>query len=159
MCAVKARTVPGPSRRPTGWNLHAPSRPQSPHMGTPSTTEPPVRILNHVHSSNLPYLFPGPAWPQISAHSRLPRGVRPRLEGKPRTPLSSRVATRGSKIKGKGEGGKEGKKEGRKEGKRKGWQSVRRLFEKSGTCVCVCGQSSPRVARESWGWRSSHCRA
>ena len=27
-------------------------------------------------------------------HSRLPRGVRPRLEGKPRTPLSSRVATR-----------------------------------------------------------------
>ena len=26
--------------------------------------------------------------------SRLPRGVRPRLEGKPRTPLSSRVATR-----------------------------------------------------------------
>ena len=28
-------------------------------------------------------------------HSRLPRGVRPRLEGKPRTPLSSRVATRG----------------------------------------------------------------
>ena len=28
------------------------------------------------------------------AHSRLPRGVRPRLEGKPRTPLSSRVATR-----------------------------------------------------------------
>ena len=39
------------------------------------------------------------------------------------------------KIKGKEEGGKEGKKEGRKEGKRKGWQSVRRLFEKSGTCV------------------------
>ena len=30
--------------------------------------------------------------------SRLPRGVRPRLEGKPRTPLSSRVATRGSWI-------------------------------------------------------------
>ena len=27
-------------------------------------------------------------------HSRLPRGVRPRLEGKPRIPLSSRVATR-----------------------------------------------------------------
>ena len=27
-------------------------------------------------------------------HSRLPRGVRPRLEGKQRTPLSSRVATR-----------------------------------------------------------------
>ena len=27
-------------------------------------------------------------------HSRLPRGVRPRLEGKPRTPLSSRVASR-----------------------------------------------------------------
>ena len=27
-------------------------------------------------------------------HSRLTRGVRPRLEGKPRTPLSSRVATR-----------------------------------------------------------------
>ena len=27
-------------------------------------------------------------------HSRLPRGVRPRLEGKPRTPPSSRVATR-----------------------------------------------------------------
>ena len=27
-------------------------------------------------------------------HSRLPRGVRPRLEGKPRTPLYSRVATR-----------------------------------------------------------------
>ena len=26
--------------------------------------------------------------------SALPRGVRPRLEGKPRTPLSSRVATR-----------------------------------------------------------------
>ena len=33
--------------------------------------------------------------PGISGlHSRLPRGVRPRLEGKPRTPLSSRVATR-----------------------------------------------------------------
>ena len=30
----------------------------------------------------------------FSMHSRLPRGVRPRLEGKPRTPLSSRVATR-----------------------------------------------------------------
>ena len=29
-----------------------------------------------------------------SLHSRLPRGVRPRLEGKPRTPLSSRVVTR-----------------------------------------------------------------
>ena len=43
------------------------------------------------------------------------------------------------KIKGKEEGGKEGKKEGRKEGKRKGWQSVRRLFEKSGTCVCGGG--------------------
>ena len=28
------------------------------------------------------------------AKARLPRGVRPRLEGKPRTPLSSRVATR-----------------------------------------------------------------
>ena len=27
-------------------------------------------------------------------HSRLPRGVRPRLEGKPRIPVSSRVATR-----------------------------------------------------------------
>ena len=27
-------------------------------------------------------------------HSRLPRGVRPRLDWKPRTPLSSRVATR-----------------------------------------------------------------
>ena len=27
-------------------------------------------------------------------HSRLPRGVRPRLEGKQRTPLSSQVATR-----------------------------------------------------------------
>ena len=27
-------------------------------------------------------------------HSRLPRGVRPRVDGKPRTPLSSRVATR-----------------------------------------------------------------
>ena len=23
----------------------------------------------------------------------------------------------------------------------------------------VGAQSSPRVARESWGWRSSHCRA
>ena len=34
----------------------------------------------------------------ISAlHSRLTRGVRPRLEGKPRTPLSSRVATRVSR--------------------------------------------------------------
>ena len=35
-------------------------------------------------------------------HSRLPWGVRPRLEGKPRTPLSSRVATRvsGSPLSG-----------------------------------------------------------
>ena len=35
-------------------------------------------------------------------HSRLPRGVRPRLEGKPRTPPSSRVATRvsGSPLSG-----------------------------------------------------------
>ena len=34
--------------------------------------------------------------PRLAAglHSRLRRGVRPRLEGKPRTPLSSRVATR-----------------------------------------------------------------
>ena len=31
-------------------------------------------------------------------HYRLTRGVRPRLEGKPRTPLSSRVATRISWI-------------------------------------------------------------
>ena len=43
---------------------------------------------------------PGPNFPLqgrqgISGlHSRLPRGVRPRLEGKPRIPLSSRVATR-----------------------------------------------------------------
>ena len=48
------------------------------------------------------------------------------------------------KIKGKEEGGKEGKKEGRKEGKRKGWQSVRRLFEKSGTCVCGGGGEGGR---------------
>ena len=35
-------------------------------------------------------------------HSRLPRGVRPRLEGKPRTPPSSRVTTRvfGSPLSG-----------------------------------------------------------
>ena len=33
---------------------------------------------------------------------------------------------------------KEGRNEGRKEGKSKRWQSVRRPFEKSGTCVCVC---------------------
>ena len=53
------------------------------------------------------------------------------------------------KIKGKEEGGKEGKKEGRKEGKRKGWQSVRRLFEKSGTCVCGGGggRGETRVRR------------
>ena len=31
---------------------------------------------------------------RVGQDSRLPRGVRPRLEGKPRTPLSSRVATR-----------------------------------------------------------------
>ena len=37
----------------------------------------------------------GPGKAGISGlHCRLPRGVRPRLEGKPRTPLSSRVATR-----------------------------------------------------------------
>ena len=39
--------------------------------------------------------FESPGHAGISGlHSRLPRGVRPRLEGKPRTPLSSRVATR-----------------------------------------------------------------
>ena len=31
---------------------------------------------------------------EVVIHSRLPRGVRPRLEGKQRTPLSSQVATR-----------------------------------------------------------------
>ena len=46
----------------------------------------------------------------LSWVSRLPRGVRPRLEGKPRTPLSSRVATRVSwsplsGLKGEGGGG------------------------------------------------------
>ena len=51
------------------------------------------------------------------------------------------------KIKGKEEGGKEGKKEGRKEGKRKGWQSVRRLFEKSGTCVGGGRGGETRVRR------------
>ena len=48
-------------------------------------------------------LKPGP-WPELLSPLPLPsrvggrvcppRGVRPRLEGKPRTPLSSRVATR-----------------------------------------------------------------
>ena len=42
---------------------------------------------------NLQYSSPGKAGTS-GLHSRLPRGVRPRLEGKPRTPLSSRVATR-----------------------------------------------------------------
>ena len=60
--------------------------------------------------SYLPFEFKGRAgvvwkgFPAFPAHlrmrpvsrgnSRRPRGVRPRLEGKPRTPLSSRVATR-----------------------------------------------------------------
>ena len=70
--------------------------------------------------------------------SLLQRGLAPRSKGKAR-------AAPPPKIKGKEEGGKEGKKEGRKEGKRKGWQSVRRLFEKSGTCVCPLLSGVQRV--------------
>ena len=68
----------------------------------------------------------------VSCATRKPRLYKLKIKGgdAPRPPPPP------PKIKGKEEGGKEGKKEGRKEGKRKGWQSVRRLFEKSGTCVC-----------------------
>ena len=49
--------------------------------------------ISHRRVSRTYYSSPGKAG--ISGlHSRLPRGVRPRLEGKPRTPLSSRVGTR-----------------------------------------------------------------
>lgn len=46
-----------------------PQAAQTPAIATcPSFMEPPVRVLlNHTHPSNLPYLFPGPAWLQISA--------------------------------------------------------------------------------------------
>ena len=46
------------------------------------------------HFSILAWRIPWTEEPGSGLHSRLPRGVRPRLEGKPRTPLSSRVATR-----------------------------------------------------------------
>ena len=50
---------------------------------------------SHTVGHNCSYLAAAAAAACISGlHSRLPRGVRPRLEGKPRTQHSSRVATR-----------------------------------------------------------------
>ena len=79
---------------PLGWPWEAQSSPRvareiwglrSSHCRAEETS--PRRVSRTYYSS------PGKAG--ISGlHSRLPRGVRPRLEGKPRTPLSSRVATR-----------------------------------------------------------------
>ena len=51
-----------------------------------------------MHSSVLAWRIPGTGEPggvpSMGSHRVGPQGVRPRLEGKPRTPLSSRVATR-----------------------------------------------------------------
>ena len=89
-----SRVTTGISAFPLGWPWEAQSSPRvareswglrSSHCRAEETS--PRRVSGTYSSS------PGKAG--ISGlHSRLPRGVRPRLEGKPRTPLSSRVATR-----------------------------------------------------------------
>ena len=89
-----SRVTTGISAFPLGWPWEAQSSPRvareswglrSSHCRAEETS--PRRVSGTEYSS------PGKAG--ISGlHSRLPRGVRPRLEGKPRTPLSSRVATR-----------------------------------------------------------------
>ena len=89
-----SRVTTGTSAFPLGWPWEAPTSPRvareswglrSSHCRAEETS--PRRVSGTQYSS------PGKAG--ISGlHSRLPRGVRPRLEGKPRTPLSSRVATR-----------------------------------------------------------------
>ena len=89
-----SRVTTGISAFPLGWPWEAQSSPRvareswglrSSHCRAEETS--PRRVSGTYYSS------PGKAG--ISGlHSRLPRGVRPRLEGKPRTPLSSRVATR-----------------------------------------------------------------
>lgn len=89
-----SRVTTGISAFPLGWPWEAQSSPRvareswglrSSHCRAEETS--PRRVSGTSYSS------PGKAG--ISGlHSRLPRGVRPRLEGKPRTPLSSRVATR-----------------------------------------------------------------
>ena len=65
-----------------------------PGMGEPGglLRRPRPRELRAFFSCMAWRAIPGPL--STGLHSRLPRGVRPRLEGKPRTPLSSRVATR-----------------------------------------------------------------
>ena len=89
-----SRVTTGISAFPLGWPWEAQSSPRvareswalrQSHCRAEETS--PRRVSGTYYSS------PGKAG--ISGlHSRLPRGVRPRLEGKPRTPLSSRVATR-----------------------------------------------------------------
>ena len=84
----------GISGFPLGWPWEAHSSPRvareswvlcSGHCRAEETS--PRRVSGTLYSS------PGKAG--ISGlHSTLPRGVRPRLEGEPRTPLSSRDATR-----------------------------------------------------------------
>ena len=74
-------------------NQAFPPQPQK-DLESPSSTR--LEALVPSRDSRARTRSPSPrAWTGISGlHSRLPRGVRPRLEGKPRTPLSSRVATR-----------------------------------------------------------------
>ena len=88
-----SRVTTGISAFPLGWPWEAQSSPRvareswglrSSHFRAEETSP---RLV-----SGTKYSSPGKAG--ISGlHSRLPRGVRHRLEGKPRTPLSSRVAT------------------------------------------------------------------
>ena len=87
-----SRVTTGISAFPWGWPWEAQSSPRvareswglrSSHCRAQESS--PRRVSGTSYSS------PGKAGTS-GLHSRLPRGVRPRLEGKPRTPLSSRVA-------------------------------------------------------------------
>ena len=65
-----------------------------PGQGAPLNKDPGSTLREHVF---LAHTFSNQCCCSVTKsclHSRLPRGVRPRFEGKPRTPLSSRVATR-----------------------------------------------------------------
>ena len=82
---------PGPTQEETCIpHRNSRIRPQleKKHVGPPSALD---EALAHYCVSRE---VPGSIFKCAGLHSRLPRGVRPRLEGRPRTPLSSRVATR-----------------------------------------------------------------